>query len=198
MDKQHRLSRSDFMLQDIVISVGHGGGSGVFLPADTEETPPTPISPIASVLVNIDYVTIVREVIAEALRTNGDFASIGRAFRDGDPDGNPAIATAIHEIGKAVVASAAYVELAGRSGGEAGLVDPNCGGTSFETIPTSITPVVHYGREIHRVAALEKIRDQLQVAVKAFDKAAAAAVPRGADAKILRAELEGALSHARA
>ena len=197
--RENRLSRSDFLLQDIVISVSRGaGGGGVFLPADTEETPPTPISPIASVLVNIDYVTLVREVIADALRNKGDFTAIGRAFREGDPDGNPAIATAIHEIGKAVVASAAFAELAGRSGGEVGLIDPNCGGTSYETIPTSITPVVHYGREIHRVTALTRIREQLQVAVQAFDKAATAAQPSGADAKTLHAELEGAFHTAHA
>jgi hypothetical protein len=99
------------------------------------------------------------------------------------------IHAAIHEIGAAVVASAAFASL----GGSVGLIDPNCGGTSFETIPPTITPVVHKGMAVHRVSDLPKLQRQLALTVAYLDKAAAAQAPRGAEVGAVRTQLEGAI-----
>jgi hypothetical protein len=180
----------DFVIKDLVISVGGGGRGGTWLPADTEETPPSPISPFASVSANTLVFEYVRVAVQDAIKAK-DFDSIGRAFLAGDQGGNPAIRAAIQEIGAAVVASAAYSALGGR-GGETGLVDPD---KTFETIPTSITPVVHAGFAVHRVTDLPRLKSQLAAALAFVDKASAAQAPRGAEVAGVRAQLEGALKN---
>ena len=57
------LSRSDFVIKDLAISLGGGGGSGTWLPGPDGETPPSPISPIASIVVNISLIEGVRQTI---------------------------------------------------------------------------------------------------------------------------------------
>ena len=180
------------IIKDLVVTIPSATGArgGTFLPA--EDGPPLPwwISPIASVLVKGDILEVVRGTMREALKDGRDLTSIGRAFREGDPDGNPAIKSAIHEIGAAVVASAAYAVM---GGGSVGLPNPDCGGTSLETIPTPITPVVNVGLEVHRVTELPRLRKQLSIAVDALDKIAAAHAPSGAEVAVVRGHLEGAL-----
>lgn len=185
-----KVKQTDFLIDDLVVSVSRAGGSGsVFLPADDTVIPPSPISPIASVLAQLDHFEVVREVMANALRNKEEIGSIGRAFVDGDIGGNPAIRLAIQEVGKAVVASAAYAAM----GGSAGMPNPECGGSSYETIPSPLTPVVRYGRLSHKVSELGRMRQQLKVAVQAFDKAAIAAKPVGTEVGTVRAELQQAL-----
>jgi hypothetical protein len=146
------------------------------------------------VLVRGHTLEVVGQTVREALKEHGGLESIGRAFRDGDPDGNPSLQAVIHDVGVAVVASAVYGQLAARGGGgEAGLVDPNCSGTSFETIPTPLTPIVHDGRDVHRVSELPQLRKQLAIAVERLDKIAASHAPTGADVGVVREQLEGAL-----
>jgi hypothetical protein len=189
--EQRAQLRRDFVIKDLVISIPSGfGRGGTFMPVDDGVELPPWLSPIAGVLVKGDMLEVVRGTMREALK-DGDFAAIGSAFREGDPDGNPAIQTAIHEIGSVVVASVAYAEL-GR-GGSVGLVDPNCGGTSFETIPPTLTPIVHVGREVHRVTELPRLRKQLEVAVQTLDRLATAQEPRGPEVAAVREQLEGAL-----
>ena len=79
--------------------------------------------------------------------------TLPQAFVPGDAGGNPAIRNAIHEVGAAVVASAAFAA----GGGKVGLVDPNCGGTSFETIPTDANP--GGGMPVSRSTRLRNSRD---------------------------------------
>lgn len=181
-------TRHDFVIKDLVISIPSAGGrsGGTFMPADDGTVLPWWISPIAGVLVKGEILEAVRGEVLEAVKQGHDLDSIGRAFREGDPDGNPAIQTAIHELGSVVVASAAFSAL----GGEAGLVDPD---KTFETIPTSITPVVHLGLEVHRVSELPRIRKQLAIATAALDKLAAAQAPTGAEVAVVREQLQGAL-----
>ncbi len=180
------LAKQDFLIKDLAISIGAGGRGGTWMPADTEETPPTPISPIASVLATSALIEAVRGAVLEAVK-NKRYDEIAAAFA-GDAGGNAAIRTAIRDIGTAVVASAAYAGL----GSTVGLVDPNCGGTSFETIPPTITPIVHYGAAIHRVSELPRLKAQLAKSVAYLDKAAAAQQPHGVEVGTVKTALEHA------
>ena len=182
------LSRQDFLIKDVAISIG-GGRGGTWMPGPDEETPPSPISPIASIVANLAQIEAVRATVLEAVKTKR-FEEIGRAFVAGDTGGSAAIRTAIQEIGTAVVASAAYAAL---GGGSVGLVDPNCGGTPYETIPSQLTPVVHVGLAVHRVSELPRLRKQLAETVAYVDKAAAAQAPRSEDVTAVRTQLEAAL-----
>jgi hypothetical protein len=182
------LSRSDFVIKDLVVSVGAGRRGGTWLPGPDDDTPPSPISPIASVVAYLDLIEAVRGTIAEAAKAKR-YDDIARAFMPGDAGGNPAIRAAIQEIGAGIVASAAF---AGH-GGSAGMPNPDCNGTSLETIPPTWTPVVHVGLEVHKVSELPRLRKQLAQAVQYVDKVAAAQVPKGAEVATVRAQLEGAL-----
>jgi hypothetical protein len=163
------------------------------MPADDTQTPPSPLSPIASVVVNIGLIEAVHAAVIDAVKEK-NFDDIGRAFEAGDAGGNPVIRSAIHDIGAAVVASAAYAAL---GGGSVGLIDPNCSGTSYETIPPTATPVVHLGYAVHKVSELPRLRKQLAETIAYVDAAAAARAPRGGEVAAVRAELEGALKSLR-
>jgi len=185
------FSRHDFLIKDLVVSVGAGSRGGTWLPGPDDETPPSPISPIASVLANLAYIEAVRGTIIEAVKAQ-KFDEVARAFVAGDTGGSPAIRTAIHEIGAAVVASAAYAAL---GGGTVGLPNPDCGGTSLETIPPTLTPVVHAGLAVHRVTELPRLKRQLAQTVAFVERSAAAQAPRGEEVAAVRAQLEGALKN---
>lgn len=183
------LTRHDFLVQDLAVSVSGGSRGGTWMPGPDDETPPTPISPIASVLANLAYIEAVRGTILEAVKAK-QFDEVGRAFVAGDTGGSPAIRAAIHEIGAAVVASAAFATL---GGGSVALPDPNCGGTSLETIPPTLTPIVHVGLAVHRVTDLPRLQRQLAQTVAFVEESAAAQAPRGDEVPAVRAQLEGAL-----
>ena len=187
---KRKFQRTDFIIKDLVVSVGGGSRGGTWLPGPDDETPPSPISPIASVLVNIGLIESVRATMKEALESGKGFESIAQAFVPGEAGGNPAIRSAIQEIGSAIVASAAYSAM---GSGSAGMPNPECGGTSMETIPTPLPPVVNVGREVHRVTELPRLKQQLAVAAKFIDKAVDAQAPNGAEVNVVRAQLEGAL-----
>lgn len=182
------FARKDFLIKDLAVSIS-GGGGGTWMPGPDDETPPSPISPVASVLVNIGLIEAVRGTIVDAVKAK-KFGDVADAFVAGEAGGSPAIRSAIHEIGSAVVASAAYAAL---GGGSVGLPDPNCGGTSLETIPPTLTPVVHAGLSVHRVSALPRLRRQLAETVAYVDKASAALSPRGREVALVRKQLQGAL-----
>ncbi len=187
-----KFLRKDFIVKDVAVSLGAAGRGGTWLPVDEDSTPPSPISPIASVVANLAHIEAVRGTIAEAMK-NKQFDDIARAFVPGDAGGNGAIRTAIHEVGVAVVASAAFAGL----GGAVGLVDPNCGGTSFETIPPTLTPVVHTGLAVHKVADLQRLKSQLVKSMAYLDRAVEAQAPQGEEVAAVRAGLEGALKSLR-
>jgi hypothetical protein len=184
------FARKDFLIKDLAVSVGGGSRGGAFLPADDTVVPPSPISPIASVVANLDLIEAVRATIVQAVQEKR-FDEIARAFVAGESGGNAAIRAAIHDIGTAVVAGAAYAAL----GGSVGLPNPDCGGTSLETIPPTLTPVVHVGLAVHKVSELPRLQKQLAQTVAYVDKAAAAQAPRGAEIAAVRAQLEGALKN---
>ena len=183
------FTRNDFLIKDLAVSVGAGGRGGTWLPGPDDTSPPSPISPIASVLANLAHIEAVRGVIVDAVKTQR-FDDVARAFVAGDVGGSPVLRTAIHEIGAAVVASAAYAAL---GGGTVGLPNPDCGGTSLETIPPTLTPVVHGGLAVHKVSDLPRLKQQLAQTLAYVEKAATAQTPRGAEVGAVRAQLEAAL-----
>jgi hypothetical protein len=183
-----RYSRHDFLIKDLAVSVSGGSRGGTWMPGPDDETPPSPISPIASVTSTMALIEAVRATIVDAVKAN-DFDEVARAFVAGDTAGSPAIRAAIQEIGSAVVAGAAFAAL---GGGSVGMPDPDCGGTSLETIPPTLTPVVHRGLAVHRVSELPRLQQQLATTIAYLDKAAAAQAPRGAEVAAVRTELEGA------
>jgi hypothetical protein len=183
-----KFSRKDFLIKDLAVTIAGGSRGGTWMPGPDDPTPPTPISPVASVLVNIGLIEAVRGAIIEAVKAK-QFEDVGRAFAADSAAGNAIIRHAIHEIGSAVVASAAYSAL----GSSVGLVDPDCGGTSLETIPPTLTPIVHVGLEVHRVSELPRLKKQLAQTMAFVDKASQAQAPRGAEVAAVRAQLEGAL-----
>ena len=187
MDKSKAYTRKDFLIKDLAISIG-GGGGGTWLPADDGELPPPWLSPVAAVLVNGDLFEAVRGAMLEAVK-NKQFDEVAKAFVVGGTAGNATIRNAIHEIGSVVVASAGYAAL----GSSVGMPNPDCGGTSLETIPPHLTPYVHVGRNVHRVSELPRLKQQLAQATAYLDKAAAARAPRGAEATTVRRQLENAL-----
>ena len=142
-------------------------------------------------MLNLGLIEAVRGTIAEAVKAK-KFDDVARAFLPGDAGGSPAIRAAIHEIGSAIVASAAYAAL---GGGSVGLPNPDCGGTSLETIPPTLTPVVHIGFAVHRVTELPRLRKQLAETVAFVEKAAAAQAPSGKEVATVRTQLQDALKN---
>lgn len=183
---QKSFTRKDFLVKDLTISIGAGSGRSTYLPADDDTLPPPHISPIASLIYSTDLIEMVRATVIGAVKEK-KFDDIARAFVAGENGGNHVIRQAIQEIGSAVVASAAYASL----GGSAGLPNPD----DDTPIPSPITPIVHYGRAVHRVNELPRLRQQLANTVAYLDKAAAALAPRGAEVADVRAHLEGALKN---
>ena len=190
MEAHRHFTRSDFIIEDLVISIAGSSRGNTWLPGPDDETPPSPISPVASVLVNIGMIETVRTTIQDALESGKDLESIGRAFVKGATDGNAAIQQAIFEIGSAVVASAAYASM---GKGSVGYPNPECGGTPLETIPTPITPVVHFGHEIHQVTELPRLRQQLLETMKYVDSAVQSSAPTKAEVDVVRDSLKKAL-----
>jgi hypothetical protein len=184
------FTRQDFLIKDLAVSIGGGGRGGTWLPGPDDETPPSPVSPIASVVANLAQIEAVRGAIVEAVQAKR-FDEIAGAFVAGTETGNPAIRAAIHDIGAAVVASAAFAALGG--GGSVGLPDPDCGGTSLETIPPTLTPVVHVGLQVHRVSELPRLKHQLAQTMNFVNKTSAEQAPRRDEVPAVRARLEGAL-----
>lgn len=182
------FTRHDFLVKDLAVSIAGASRAGTWMPGPDDPTPPSPISPIASVLANLAHIEAVRGTVAEAVKSK-QFDDVARAFVPGESGGNPAIRTAIHEIGAAVVASAAYAAI----GGSVGYPNPDCGGTSLETIPTPITPIVHVGFAVHKVTELPRLRAQLAQTLAFVDKASHAQAPHGAEVATVRAGLEAAL-----
>ena len=185
--------RHDFIIKDLVVSIpsasGRGRG-GTFMPAEDGNPLPPWLSPVAGVLVKGRVLEAVTATVIDAVKKGGDFNDISLAFREGALDGNPAIRRAIHDIGSAVVASAAF-------GAVGGMVmpnpdDPNCG-NSLETVPPTLTPIIHLGIEVHRVNELPRLRKQLAVAIEALDRLALAQAPRGAEIKVVAKHLEDAI-----
>lgn len=182
------FAKRDFLVKDLAVTIGAAARGGTWMPADDQPSPPSPISPIAAVFAHGAHLEAVRGAMEEAVKAKR-FDDIARAFVAGDAGGHPALRAAIQQIGSAVVASAAFAGL----GGSVGYPDPDCGGTSLETIPPTLTPVVHVGLEVHKVTELPRLKAQLTKTLAYVEKAGDAQAPKGANVAAVRAALEGAL-----
>lgn len=89
-------------------------------------------------------------------------------------------------IGRAALAGA----LQGGAGG-AGMPNPNCGGTSWETIPTPITPVVITGGPL-TVADLPALKKSLHDAISTIEQVEARFAPKGAEVEVVAEHLDAA------
>ncbi|REJ79617.1 MAG: hypothetical protein DWQ36_01005 [Acidobacteria bacterium] len=168
---------STFVVKDLMVSVLSDRGSVGLCAEDVSATVPTPLTPVVLVAAQTPVLQHVQHVTK-------------RLVAAGDADGSPAVVEAIDEvaldIGRGIVVAAAQ-------GGGVMLPDPNCGGTSLETIPTPITPVVHKNAALLRVSHLRQLKAQLHETLAAVDKAQAALVPSGRQVAKVRKQLEGAL-----
>jgi hypothetical protein len=70
--------------------------------------------------------------------------------------------------------------------------DPNCNGTSMETIPTPLTPYVHKAKNLLRVEDLAILKRRLTRVLDAVEVAEKALVPKGREAADLAERLKGA------
>lgn len=85
-------------------------------------------------------------------------------------------------IGEVVVANAA-------AGGGVFMPDPECGGTSYETIPPTLTPVVHRA-DVLQLADLEAIKAQVVEVLGTIDDLQSAFTPRkGLERKVVKEHL---------
>jgi hypothetical protein len=76
--------------------------------------------------------------------------------------------------------------------------DPDCGGSSLETIPPTLTPVVHKNAVMVRASDLSRLKAKMKQVLDTAEEAEQALVPRKAgDVRMLRGKLEGALESMR-
>jgi len=169
-----------------MISVVSGSGGGAFLPADDQPipTPLTPITPIISVAIRSNELQDVGNLVRDAVKA-GD-VDAARMITE-----SPALVEIANNIGRDVVVSAI------NGGATAGMPDPNCDGSSLETIPTPITPYVHEARLTIRAEHLPQFRRQLTAMLEAIDQAERALAPSAKEARVLTKQLEGALQDLR-
>jgi hypothetical protein len=79
-------------------------------------------------------------------------------------------------------------------GGSTGMPDPNCGGTSMETIPPTLTPYVHKAKTLLRAEDLAVLKTRLTRVLEAVDIAEKSLAPSGKEAADLAERLQGAAS----
>jgi len=183
-----------FKVKDLMINVISTGGGGAFLPADDGPipTPVTPHTPVISAVAITPQFILTAPLIKDALKVQDGHIhcadTLARAAGS-DPDGDPAILALVKDIGRAAVGAAVLAH-----GGGAGMPDPNCGGTSMETIPTPLTPVVHNARTVLSRSHLPALKKQLEQVLVAVEKAELELTPKGRDADAVRSQLEGAIA----
>lgn len=169
---------SVFKVKDLMIRVlGSGGGSAGLCSEDVSVTAPTPITPVILVA--------AQRPLFEHLQ-----AVTRKAVKKADPATDEAVIDAIDnlaiEVGRGVVVAAL-------GGGGVYLPDPNCDGSSMDTIPTPLTPVVHKNAVTVRATDLPRLKDQLRQALAAADEAEQALTPSGAHKRSLKTKLQGAI-----
>jgi hypothetical protein len=184
-----------FKVKDLMINViGRGSGGGAALPADDTTPVPTPITPIAITAVLVELtpaVTIGTQFVKDAMKTkdlvNNEKAEIiARAAQPSFTNAG-AFAEVNRQIAAAVVGAAVI-----QSGGSAGMPNPDCGGSSQETIPTPLTPVVRQTAGLLRAEHLPRLRERLATMLAAVDAAEKSLAPRGKAVADLKEKLRAA------
>jgi hypothetical protein len=185
-----------YKVRDLMVNVIRAGGGGsTSLPADDSTPVPTPITPIAidaslvalTPIVNT-AIPAVKDVLKTAVATNGHAEALARSGA-GLADGSASMNAITREVAATLVGA---VVLQGR--GSAGMPDPNCGGTSMETIPTPLTPYVHKAKDVLRVEDLAVLKRRLTRVLEAVEVAEKALAPKGREAVDLAERLKGAAS----
>ena len=182
-----------FKVKDLMINV-IGGGGGVAQPADDTTPVPTPITPIAiqTVLLALaPQLALATPYVKEAMKgkdlLNNEKAEV--LARGAQPVYNNAgvFGEINRQLAAAVVGAAAI-----QNGGSAGRPNPDCGGSSLETIPTPITPYVRQSATLLRAEHLPQLRERLTQMLAAVDAAEKTLVPRGKAAAELKVKLNAA------
>ena len=70
--------------------------------------------------------------------------------------------------------------------------NPNCDGSSMETIPTPLTPVVHKAATVLQASALPRLKAQLTEMLQAVEEAEKTLIPQGQGIKALASSLKSA------
>jgi hypothetical protein len=182
-----------YKVRDLMVNVIRSGGGSVSLPADDSTPVPTPITPIAidaslvalTPIVNT-AIPAVKDVLKAEAATHGHAEALARSGA-GLADGSASMNAITREVAATLVGAAV---LQGR--GSAGMPDPNCSGTSMETIPTPLTPYVHKAKDILRVEDLAILKRRLTRVLEAVEVAEKALVPKGREAVDLAERLKGA------
>ncbi len=188
-----------YKVRDLMINViASGGGGAVGLPADDTQPVPTPITPIAITATFVQLtpqLELAGPLVKEALAVSGRAAidnphamSIARAGL-GAGDGSPAFVQVNKEFAAAAVGAAVL-----QTGGSAGMPNPECGGTSYETIPTPITPYVHKAAALLQAEHLPRLKERLVYMLNAVEAAEKTLLPTGRAASDLRERMQGAIA----
>ena len=184
-----------FKVKDLMVNVvARGSGGGAALPADDTTPVPTPITPIAipSVLLELTpQVVIGTQFVKDAMKgkdlVNNEKAEvIARAAQPTFNNAGP-FAEINRQLAAAVVGAAVI-----QSGGSAGMPNPDCGGSSIETIPTPLTPVVRQPAGLLRAEHLPRLRERLTTMLAAVDAAEKTLAPRGKAVGDLKEKLRAA------
>lgn len=182
---------SVFKVKDLMIRVLGGGGGGASLCSeDVSVTAPTPITPYILVAAHQPLFERLQEMTRKSMATDPDVDPASPA--EANPEPQPwrvlrAIDDLALDVGRQVVVAAV-------GGGGVYMPDPNCGGSSMETIPTPITPVVHKIAVTVRASDLPRLKAQLNEVVAMANEAEQALSPRSAaDRRLVGGKLKGAL-----
>jgi hypothetical protein len=184
-----------YRVKDLMINViGNGGGTAY--PADDTTPVPTPITPIAMPMAlvalspQLDFVSpIVREALAgEHIGFNSKAEAIGRAALGGS-EGATAFVAAGRKIAGVMVGAAVF-----QHGGGAGMPNPECDGTSLETIPTPLTDYIRQASTLLQPEHLPRLKTRLTEMLRAVEAAEQVLVPTGKVASDLRERMKVALT----
>lgn len=177
-----------YKVRDLMVNVIRAGGGSASIPADDGTPVPTPTTPVAvdvSLVALSPAIEAIIPSVKESLKSN-NVEALARAGA-GLADGSAAVNAVTREVAATLVGAAVL-----QAGGSAGLVNPECLGTSYETIPTPITPYVHKARRLLRVEDLAALKSRLTRALSAVEVAEKALVPRGKEASELAERLKSA------
>ena len=157
-----------FKVRDLMVNViPRGNGNVALLPPDAGPIPTrlTPITPIISVLAQKVVLDRARVVLQEKL--------------DAAVESKEALyETEIVELVREVGAEVGVAVVSAMFAGGRMLPDPNCGGTSYETIPTPITPYVQKARFALADEYLPYLKHQLKESLRAVELAEEELMPR--------------------
>ena len=186
-----------YQVRDLMINViKTGGQSGTALPADDGTPIPTPITPVAITLSAValsPQIHFLAPSIKDALKTKAGTLIDRNAGENlasavlGNANGSAAVTQINRNLNIAVMGAAVL-----QFGGGAGMPNPDCGGSSMETIPTPITPIVDQTRPLLQASQLPVLKATLTKMLTAVQEAEKTMKPTGRTAAELSEKLKAA------